>query len=432
MSVEKQTTAPPSTGPDSTPAIESIEKTTPDHLSSDNKNLFSRLCGGAKSFVGKQFESITKLPVVDRIYGKIGISYNNSLVNKNETKIKQINEKAGALNLQIKSNESAKAELESSINDLLGVKAAEDIMEAMKKELSTVENRLGMLQTQSKMFESRFNDRQEKLDLYKSKRDSIVDRFVDKYEKKAEPLREKAEELEQNKNKLDLVLATAKANHAEKHDELKALKDKIPALKNALEAAGHKPKAIENHPALKKLNESVAKSEKQMKEAEDEIGKKIKEVSSKIERATKKINTQEAKRDKFKEIKEKKPNIEEFPKPAPAEIGGDLEVNAPNTKSESAIENPEHQSVESFVNGWNQRVEKARGRYNIDSNKKIDLDKFSALTQYGKDRSIYFDRWEDMVVSYLVHEKAVTANQEGLEKLRTELKLFKTSLKTNK
>lgn len=361
--------------------VEDVKEEDYEILNEENKNyLETGLAQKGKRFFSGLYEKLDRIPVINKLAGKMAIAYNEKFAKINEKSTNEISGKISESDQKLKQF----AEIEHQLKTVLAQLEGDNLpgTEKIRTSLRRIENKRKKEESRNK--ESR-GKLAEKIESYKSfinERNRIADGLIDFYEKKMLPVKEKLDELNKEQNRLGAVGLAQEIRsdtHRLKIDELEKKKNSIIEV---LKKAQMTDKEIEKFAAIKSINSAIERINKDIEKKDKELEKKINKISRKID----------SKNNKYKKVEEKKITFDKI------KLGEQIDFSELEDKSkekfdikeviidtsddnESSVEK-DRRSLDKFAKLWNLYVAKVSDKENsipfIDT---ADLMKTLEITQ---------------------------------------------------
>lgn len=343
-------------------------------LSPENKGFFSNLGEKAKKLAGWAWESMNKVPGVNKIIGKVQIAYHSFWMGRHEEKNKGYAE-------TVSKTEDELHAIEKSFSEI--TKALEALKTESGSNLTSVEEKLAKigadrdsLKIKRDYFDAKLYEGNEKMKGYMDSRDKVVDRLAGQYDEKLKPLEGQMEELTTAEDELDMFEAVAEFKNKKSTDRLNSIEMKKGDLEKALMKSGMSEKEVAKFEAIVILNKDIKEGRENLKKEQLDMTKKKALIVAKIAQTQTKIKGIKDKRGKITSIKDNKVSPVEVPEPtvegevigSNTEVGGEaITASAEGTEGEAGIENelasestekePEFK-LKDFINSYNEFVKK--------------------------------------------------------------------------
>ncbi len=398
---------------------EALEKSIKDiesYLCPQNQESLKKMPAGGKKIISQIYEGLYKIPGVNRIVGKLEISYNQFWLDKHEKRAVDLKGKIDGLDMQIGTLDQSKKEIESVIEDLKQQKIPG--VESLQLKLKDIDRqKIDSLNKKDKI-QSEFESRENKVKLYANKRDKIANKLIEHYDEKLMPMEKELKRLHSHVKHIDLLIAVTKEKHRDLLSGLDHIEKQKTKIEELLRKNGMPEKEIKKDVTIKKLENLLIQGRKKIKAENDILTQKKDEINSKIAKIDAKANQHRDKRGEFIRVKEGRPlNIpmetrkkeEEFK--GREETKGHIREESPETtginkeplqetKPETIGKNKEKLEVSSLISGWNKYLKE---KYNEEvSGELVDLDDFLERINhlFKKDDKISFEGFKDILENY--------------------------------
>ncbi|MCR4333896.1 MAG: hypothetical protein NUV60_02715 [Patescibacteria group bacterium] len=352
-------------------------------LSLQNKGFFNKMSEGGKEIANEAYEGIRAIPSeagrgVTRIFGKMGIAYNQFWINRHERKAAQMRGEMGTFDMQTEALDQSKKEMESIIANL----KAENIpgaAESLQVKLKDIDRQKADILNKKDKVQSKFEARDNKVKLYTNERDQIADKLIGRYAEKLAPMEKKMESLETCRDEADLLVAVTEAQHQDRLLKLGSIEKRKGTIEEAMRRIGEPEREIKK--TVKPLDDLLFKGREDMRKEKEILAKEKSAIDKKIAKLDAKANPYRDRREEFVRVKEGRPvdmEVEartrarafegrEEPRAHPRGEAPEEATPAPETApSEPAVETAEadenRMETSAFVSGWNEFIEKQPGK----------------------------------------------------------------------
>ncbi len=280
-------------------------------LEDENKGFFSKMSGGAKSIFNKAYEGIKKVPVAERMIGKMGIAYNQHWIDSHE---KVATKKQVALEnteTEINTLSSVRSEMVDAIQTLEqeGVSTT-----PLQRGLKNIDKKTLKKMGESDKHQSKLEARVDLMTIYTNKRDHIADQAISKYDQKIEPLNLEMQRLALLREKVKMVIEETKRKNEAQRKVLSQLLDKKLRIEEAYRKGGIKDGAggitggrISKISAVKELQKVIEQGYDKLHNEEDKLFSKKLEIDIKIAKLERKANPYRDRRENLIRVKENRP-----------------------------------------------------------------------------------------------------------------------------
>jgi len=225
-------------------------------LSSVNQGFFGKMSEAGKKIANQAYEGLYKIPVVNRVVGKMEIAYNQFWVDRHEKKAVKFKGKMDVLDIQMGVLDQSKKEIGSVITNLkLEHTPGADSLQLRLKEMD--QKKIKLLNKKDKI-QSKFESRENKAKLYTNERDKIADRFIGRYNEKLAPMEKELDRLQTCKDEVDLSVDVMEARHHQFLAKLEGTERQKTEIEEALRRAGMSEGKIRKSVDIKTLEEVLA------------------------------------------------------------------------------------------------------------------------------------------------------------------------------
>ena len=167
-----------------------------------NLDFWEKMSAGAKGVMGKMYDGLNKIPVVNRFVAKVEIAHNQNKADKKETKQTRLVNKYNSLNSKGGFLEEAQRARENALKTL---EAGGIISKDLTKDKHKLEKQKNKIEYKKDKLQSRVEKLEKKKSLFVNKRDASAERMIHFYEKKLEPIEASLERLETKRDKAELI-----------------------------------------------------------------------------------------------------------------------------------------------------------------------------------------------------------------------------------
>ena len=280
---------------------ESIENATA-YLGTENQSFFSKMSEGAKNLANQAYEGLYKIPVANRLVGKMEIAYNQFWIDKHQDKAVDFKSKVDSLGIKIEAKEDSEKEINSAVKELEAQGFSGARLQLKLQELNKEKTKLENKQDKK---QSKFESRENKIKIYTEKRDKIADKLIDRYEKKIEPMEKELEILQSLRDEADLKAAVIEIKHKEQIEKLKIKEEKKTKIEEGLRRGGLSEKEIKK--TTKELEDVITEGHLAIKRGELELAEKREKMNKKIAKIDARANPYRDKREEFNRVKNRRP-----------------------------------------------------------------------------------------------------------------------------
>jgi len=306
MSFEEPSTTPTPEFTEKKPKIPTLEttKTASIFLNSENQSFLSRMSEGGKKLANQAYEGLYKIPGVNRVVGKLEITYNQFWIDKHEEKAVDFKNKMDGLALKASAFEQSKKEIESAIEDLKSQNIPGVEYESLQLKIKIIDQQKINLLNEKDKAQSKFEARENKAKLYINERDRVADKFIGRYNEKLKPMEKEIENLQTCKDQVDLDIAVTEVKHKEQIAKLDGIEKRKAQVEEALRKTGMSEKEIGKFEAIKTLAGFLADSREKIRLEKENLAQRKAKINEKIARVDAKANPYRDKREEFTRVKE--------------------------------------------------------------------------------------------------------------------------------
>ncbi len=332
LSVKSEPLPPPvqPTGPEPIPPTPSVEPEpvpstpyvgpeppflTPTNIISDfnpdNRGFFGRMSERAKKIATGAYEGLYKIPIVNKMVGKLEIAYNQYWIDRHEEKAVEQKGRMDGFDVKIGALDHAKSEIESMIENL-GEQKLPGIA-SLQLKLKVLDAQKAELLGKKDKAQSKFEKRENKSKLYMNKRDQIADRLIDRYDEKLKPMEKELERLQTCREEAELFIMATNIKHDEELARLKGIENKKTKIEDAYRSTGMSEKQIRNDGAVKALEEILTEGREKIRAGKTSLEQRKAVIDKKIAKVDAKANPYRDKREQFVRVKAQRPVKMEVP-----------------------------------------------------------------------------------------------------------------------
>ena len=366
-----------------------------EQLNDSNRNIFEKMSHKGRDIASRAYEGLYKVPVVNRLVGKMEIAYNQFWADHHENKAIKFKEKTDGVDIQLGTFDQATKQIELTIEGLKQQKMPG--AESLQVQLRDIENqRRGLLDKKDK-YQSKFEKRDNKLQLYTNERDRVADKLIDYYDERMAPMEKELGNLETCRDRVDLVVAVTEARHKDEKTRLSGVEKRKVQIEEILRSIGRSEKEIKKFEAVKALDKIIADGREKMKKEMASLARRKAEINKTVAKVDKKANPYRDKREKFIRIKQGRPvemnmsarqkgvnnKFEEKTKGYTRAEGeeppsGKFEEVPEPAEEEESNETAENFEVSRYVSDWNAVL---KDKYKNDASKEmVDVKDFIKMT----------------------------------------------------
>lgn len=368
-------------------------------LSADNRGFFRKMSDGGREIAGRFYETLYKIPVVNRVVGKMEIAYNQFWTDRHQDKAVALKTKMDGIDRDIKINEQAKNRAESSIAEMKERNMPG--VESFQKMLQEVERRMARLSNEKDKIQSKFEARDDKIKSYTNERDGIADRLINYYGEKLKPMEVELEQLQTCQDEIGLLIAVEEGKNREQLARIDDSERQAIEMEASMRSEGVSERKIKQNTKLfrKVIAEGRAMLESRKKDLlirRGTIGKRIMKVNVKA-------NPYRDKQEEFIRVKNNRPiDISVPEREGEKEFTGREEMRAHfrkersreeeiflggreqrEGKSPEIKESDERFTVSDYIEHWNEYLKK-RHRNSAEFIQEKDFFAVTKLSERGK------------------------------------------------
>ncbi len=266
-------------GSESHPGLNGLFENLPDSA----KVILENLSDSGKEFATKIFESIETQS--DKVLGRVGIAFNQFWIEKHEGKSTKIHEKIEGLDEKISKVDDSTSKISASIEVLKNRGINTDKFERQIENNRIKKEALTLKREQQQM---RYENREEKKNLFVSRRNEIVDRLIGYQEERLNPINEKIKKMNNDIDKERFNLQIDRIKHIEREDDLNTITKTREEIREAYEESGMSKWRIRRNEALRDLDREIKSARKASDKESEEITKGREELLKKKEKVVKK------------------------------------------------------------------------------------------------------------------------------------------------
>jgi len=273
-------------------------------LNSHNRSFFGRMSEGAKNLARKAYEGLYKIPLVNRIVGKMEIAYHQFWADEHEQKAKSFKLKLDTIDQEIAAMNAAKDETVALYEKLEAGKvlgSTEDKESMIRKADAEISKLSTKRQEQNDEF-IKYNSRTIRSI---SERDRVADKLIDRYQSKLKPIEAELAGFKDLQAEYSLEAKKLEADNAIQEQTFVELEQTKIRLKEKLTALGYSDREVAKK--LMNTEETVTRGRNEIQKSKDNMANKQREVEQAIAATLEKVNPYRQKRDEFLRIKENRP-----------------------------------------------------------------------------------------------------------------------------
>lgn len=272
-------------------------------LGVENQGFFDKMSEGAKKIANQAYDGLYKIPVVNRMVGKMEIAYGQFWVDRHESKAAALKSKMDVFDMQRAALDQSKSEMASIIENFK--KQNVPGIESLQLKLKDIDQqKAGLLDKKDKL-QTKAEARINKVKLHSNERDRIADRLIGDYDEKLAPMEKDLEQLQTCRDELDLSVAITEEKHEQQLERLENIEKKKTQIEESLKVAGTSDREIRK--LVKPFEDQVAQGRERMRVEKEHLAKEKTEINKKIAKADAKANPYRDKREEFVRIKSGRP-----------------------------------------------------------------------------------------------------------------------------
>lgn len=269
-----------------------------------NLDFWEKMSAGAKGVVGKMYDGLNKVPVVNRFVAKVEIAHNQNRADKKEAKQTRLVNKYNSLNSKGGFLEEAQKAREDALKTL---EAGGVVSKDLTKDKHKLEKQKNKIEYKKDKLQSRVEKLENKKSLFINKRDASAERMIHFYEKKLEPIEASLERLETKRDKAELICLANEVKIDEQESRINDLEKKKNDWIEKCEAFGMTEKKARRYEILKEMDKQIemAQSKIYIMRKENEI--RMKEINLRLAKIHKKAEPYRNRKNQFIRIKDNRP-----------------------------------------------------------------------------------------------------------------------------
>ncbi len=371
-------------------------------LSVQNKSIWERMSERGKKFFSDIYDSAkSKLPDPASFLGKIGIAYNQLWMNKHEEKAAKLKGKMDKIEMQRGALKKAKDEISRVVENLKkqGIPGSESLQVKMR----VLEQKDAKFLNKKDKIQSKFEDRDNRLALYKNDRDRIAKSFISKYDQKLSPVES---ELRGLKKELAEVCVAGEERLNGCTEQIAGWESQRESIRAAYKLAGDSDRQIRKDSAVKMLDQLIKSSQKNTAKLEKMLSQKKASINEEIARLDKNANPYRDRRETFVRTTGLKPvRAEVSGRERGAVSSQEEEVRSSSREKEEAVVADSDERVdESEKKDEEEKTENPIDGSNVENSaeeeKKVEVGLFinyfnrKIIEKFGSKSKFYIDRNE--------------------------------------
>jgi hypothetical protein len=278
----------------------------------DTKQSLSSFGERAQAFLGtmsergkavaeKMYEGVYKLPGVQRLAGKMEISYNQFFVDRHENKALNLREQADILGPKIDAVGLAAQETNAAIETLRGM-GAPGLAGLERKALELDQQKLDLMLSRDSLTQ-RAEARMGRMEHFKGKRDLIADRLIDTYSEKMAPLENRLQSLGANLELAETQAEITRAEHEEQLRTLTGLEGRRNTIAQLLGSAGLNERDVARHEVIKLIDTQIAAGREKVRVEDENIERSLNNLHTSIANSKAKVGGYRTKQQEFQNLK---------------------------------------------------------------------------------------------------------------------------------
>ncbi len=363
------------------------------------------MSGGARSLIRRAFESIYRVPFINRMTAKLGIAYNEIWMQRHEKKAAQKRDKVSNLDNQIDAIQQSIQEMSNERERAQQENAAGTA--PLISNIRKGEKRLRKLRKKRDKAQSKFEKRDNKMSTYANRRDGIADKLIHRYDEKLRPFEDRMERQRQAVYRLEMdqaVMAERHDREMQRLDRIKQLRDqRWDNLRQAGVSERQANKSVEwQDDRMRSIRDSIEAERRQLEDRKARIDKQMARID-------KKANRRRDIQDTYKRVKERRPlrttTTDRERTPDIRERESVSDHVGERAGGEQQERRRESRTVSDFVENWNTYLSNEVGEDNVPQGERIDINHFVVSLQrshHGLDQNsrFGFDNFERLLRAY--------------------------------
>lgn len=378
---------------------EEVPTDSTESLNVENKGFFAKLGERAKEVGNWAYETINKIPGVNKIVGKVEIAYHSYWMNRHEEKARAITGKISGTDAQIEAVEQSRAEIAYALHELGKEGADIPNMQSVQEKMKSMDDQLEGLNLEKTKLNEKLEKRNEKMQGYVEKRDAVVDRLVGQYQEKLSPLEIEIEKINDCKDEFELSEAVAELRHETQNERLNNIEKKKDVLEKALLASGLSEEQVYDDPSIQSLYKMIDEGREQIKKEQEILAVSRKYYESRLKETESKADVYRKKKAKFNNIKEGKPEPVEMPEAVDHESEPIIEPEDQEDGLEANVEEEPKYRLDTFVSEYNKFI-KEEYKTDVDPQEEIVLVNFMKETGVKESQEMEFKRFKKILGTY--------------------------------
>ncbi len=274
-----------------------------------NKEGFKNLSKQSQSFMSKVYSGLIKIPVDNRFIGKIKIAYNQFLFDKKEKQRLDLKSKLYGLETRSETLNEVKKLNQETAEFLEGIDP--NAKNRAEKEGIKIDKQRDKIETKIDKVNSKISQKEISLEIFKNRRDAVIDRFVTNYEIKASPLEGKLNLLSEKRKAVEEISIKAESEISKAENRINILKISRDSIMENL-SLYLSEKDIDKNEAIKSLNENIDLLYLSIQAKRNEIAREKDKIDIQINKKLKKISPYLIKKNELLRIKSKEINDIDF------------------------------------------------------------------------------------------------------------------------
>lgn len=294
------------------------------------QSSFSRMTEGARRLASSVYETMYKIPGVNRVVGKLEVAYNEMWMKRHESKAAVLKTKFDVQDMRINMLTRSRDDLRATVESLRasGTPGADEML----IRVNTIEEQITDAQNRRDIIQTKIEKRSNKERIYTNQRDEIADRLIGRYREKLVPIEARLENINTVKSRCELMSRVHEARNEDELRNLEVVKDQIKAHENILRESGSTERAIRNDVVIKQLSRMVLERERNIEDTRRKYQKEIDDLNKRAAVWEKKAAPHRDKVDRFVRIKARRPVVPQVPERLAPFEHEDRESVAPNPR----------------------------------------------------------------------------------------------------
>ncbi len=298
--IESEATSRPSFKESAQDALESTRQTL-SSFGEKAKSFFGGMSERGKSVAQTLYEGVYKIPGVQRLAGKMEISYNQFFVDRHEGKAINLREQATSLSPRIEAIDLAAKETAAAIETLRSM-GAPGLAGLERKALDFDQQKLDLILTQNSLNEQA-DSRVGRMEQFKGKRDLIADRLIDIYGEKMSPIEKRLDSLGGNLQLAETQAEITRAEHEQQLRTLTQLEGKRDTIAKLLGTAGLSERDVARHEVIKLIDKQIAAGREKVRAEDERMKQALTTLNGRVASTTQRVNGYRTRQQEFENLK---------------------------------------------------------------------------------------------------------------------------------